>query len=990
MNKKQNKLACTVRKNVHFSRFAKISGIALFVVAVLCLLPPAPTVDNKASAVTTRLFATTQPAATLSVTTDKDEVSIDTISVGILATGRVAISTSTDNFTGAVVSANIGRDSITDLIHVTNSSKVIPSITSTFAAADFPAGYWGVSLDDTNFQALPASYQTGLELKNFTTAATNQTADLTIGAKASTSQISGVYTSSVRFTAVANSSRFTISYDGNTTDPVGNMPASQSDAFWTGPVTLNSKVPTRAGWTFLGWSEDSAATEASFAPSAKVYLSQTQDNSNIKLYAIWQRVFPTVTFNVDSSSAGYGTVDHSSVTVDYGSTYSVNGESIVFANNTIVTATPASDTDQYSYAFDRWDSYCEATGIRANCAINAYFTRTTKNYTVTWNANGGSVSPATTTKAYGATLGTLPTPTDSARVFQGWFTAASGGTQITSSTTVTGNVTYYAHWANLDITSLTYMQEVTLSTCANTPVGTQVQLLDSRDNKLYWVAKLADDNCWMTQNLDYDIIEGDNIISNNDGTTSVWTASHATSTSIFANKTATGTYSYDPGNDAILADGTRVSQITCDDSNNSGEVCHYHLGNYYQYYAATAKTGGDALSGEDAISSICPKGWRLPEGSRSGQSFGNLTDTYGITNGEDGTSSAELIASPLYFGAGGFIGAASSLGSTGHRVIGSEGHYWTAAKTYSMSFTEDSVSPENSMLLPIQQARGLTIRCVAHERDANLDDISTMQEMTPRIVAATPENASKQLIDTRDNKLYWVTKLKDGNIWMTQNLDYDIINGDNIMSVNDGTTKITTYYKSTSTTVFDNSRYNGYYGPDNYDESYDQGNVYLPDGTGTPTEIACTTTSNDGENCHYHVGNHYQWGAATGRTGQDSTNADQPNSICPKGWRLPAGGSSGSRSFGRLIKQYGYSGSDGNASESDTALLATPLYFTRGGYASSRLLSQGTIGRYWTLRAGSASYIAESFGFSNEIVYTAYSNGWGYRYDGYSVRCVAI
>ncbi|MBR0467297.1 hypothetical protein IJJ53_00050, partial [Candidatus Saccharibacteria bacterium] len=36
------------------------------------------------------------------------------------------------------------------------------------------------------------------------------------------------------------------------------------------------------------------------------------------------------------------------------------------------------------------------------------------------------------------------------------------------------------------------------------------------------------------------------------------------------------------------------------------------------------------------------------------------------------------------------------------------------------------------------------------------------------------EEESVQAIDIRDGKIYWVTKLKDGNIWMTQNLDFDI------------------------------------------------------------------------------------------------------------------------------------------------------------------------------------------------------------------------
>ena len=68
------------------------------------------------------------------------------------------------------------------------------------------------------------------------------------------------------------------------------------------------------------------------------------------------------------------------------------------------------------------------------------------NYTVTFNANGGSVSPATRTVASGAAVGTLPTATRSGYTFDGWFTSANGGTKVTSSTKVTANVTYYAHW----------------------------------------------------------------------------------------------------------------------------------------------------------------------------------------------------------------------------------------------------------------------------------------------------------------------------------------------------------------------------------------------------------------------------------------------------------------------------------------------------------------------------------------------------------------
>ena len=72
-------------------------------------------------------------------------------------------------------------------------------------------------------------------------------------------------------------------------------------------------------------------------------------------------------------------------------------------------------------------------------------------YTVTFNANGGSVTTTSKTVTSGSTYGTLPTPTRSGYTFDGWYTAASGGTKITSSTTVnlTGNQTLYAHWTKI-------------------------------------------------------------------------------------------------------------------------------------------------------------------------------------------------------------------------------------------------------------------------------------------------------------------------------------------------------------------------------------------------------------------------------------------------------------------------------------------------------------------------------------------------------------
>ncbi len=69
-------------------------------------------------------------------------------------------------------------------------------------------------------------------------------------------------------------------------------------------------------------------------------------------------------------------------------------------------------------------------------------------YKVTLNANGGSVTTSSKTVKYNSTYGTLPTPTRDGYSFDGWYTAASGGSKITADTkvTVTGNQTLYAHW----------------------------------------------------------------------------------------------------------------------------------------------------------------------------------------------------------------------------------------------------------------------------------------------------------------------------------------------------------------------------------------------------------------------------------------------------------------------------------------------------------------------------------------------------------------
>lgn len=69
---------------------------------------------------------------------------------------------------------------------------------------------------------------------------------------------------------------------------------------------------------------------------------------------------------------------------------------------------------------------------------------TAPSYTITWD-NEGTTSTSSVTEGDAVTLPTEPTK--AGYRFMGWFTAASGGTQITAATVPTASTTYYAQWA---------------------------------------------------------------------------------------------------------------------------------------------------------------------------------------------------------------------------------------------------------------------------------------------------------------------------------------------------------------------------------------------------------------------------------------------------------------------------------------------------------------------------------------------------------------
>ena len=285
------------------------------------------------------------------------------------------------------------------------------------------------------------------------------------------------------------------------------------------------------------------------------------------------------------------------------------------------------------------------------------------------------------------------------------------------------------------------------------------------------------------------------------------------------------------------------------------------------------------------------------------------------------------------------------------------------------------------------------------------DGIQTMQEMTSTICADAAENDTAQLTDTRDGKKYWVTKLADGNCWMTQNLDLDLSTS---KALTPDDSDVSRSWTPTNNTLTDGAQTTT---DDTAVWSWNLGDYVLTTpnaGTSCGTSgksdfgdctsvgfqsVAGMTPMTDGNatdvisgntyNAHYHVGNHYTWNAATAGTGGTITSTNATDSICPKGWQLPTSNNTNSGSFGGLTAAYSIS----NNTAGNTALVSSPLYFVRSGnvYWGS-LVDAGNVGLYWSSTAYSSTNFAYALRFLSGYVYP--SNGY-YRYRGSSVRCLA-
>ncbi len=218
-----------------------------------------------------------------------------------------------------------------------------------------------------------------------------------------------------------------------TFDSKGGEPEPPVQTVDEGKPAKPPLAPTKKDFDFSGWyKEDACLNSWDFAYKI---------NADVTLYAGWTKTPPTVKFHAN------------------GGTFASGGDTTEVKTDTEGKPTefPA-DPSRTGYTFAGW--YTEAEGGRLVTASTTFTESATvyahwtvaitpskpRTYTITFNANGGGSNVTLTTGTDGKLAALPDAPSRTGYTFDGWYTAPSGGTQITKDTVFQGHTTVYAHW----------------------------------------------------------------------------------------------------------------------------------------------------------------------------------------------------------------------------------------------------------------------------------------------------------------------------------------------------------------------------------------------------------------------------------------------------------------------------------------------------------------------------------------------------------------
>lgn len=252
---------------------------------------------------------------------------------------------------------------------------------------------------------------------------------------------------------------YAVSYNAN---GGSGAPSAQTKTYNV-PLTLSSTVPTRTGYTFLGWSTSSTATTATYAAGG----SYTA-NASAVLYAVWSIITYTVSYNKGS----YGTGTNSTATKTYNVALTLKGAQFT-RTGYAQTGWATSDSGAQAYALG--GSYT------ANASVTMYPVWTaTKSTVSTTNGTLGTAQTITITRyntsfthtltyKYGNATGTIATGVGAS---YSWTPPTSLAAQFPAATSGVCTITCTTYSGSTNIGSSTTTCTLSIPSSVKCTVGT--------------------------------------------------------------------------------------------------------------------------------------------------------------------------------------------------------------------------------------------------------------------------------------------------------------------------------------------------------------------------------------------------------------------------------------------------------------------------------------------------------------------------------------
>ncbi len=212
-------------------------------------------------------------------------------------------------------------------------------------------------------------------------------------------------------------------------------------------------------------------------------------------------------------------------------------------------------------------------------------------------------------------------------------------------------------------------------------------LYDIRDGNSYRVRKLADGNCWMTENLALGSTEQTYTLTSAD------TNLPDGETFTLPIASAFGTNDWDGGTTTDYHPSVRINNVD-----------NPEFGNLYSWPAAIAGQEVEVEPNATTGYSICPKGWILPGKALNDvgsiPTMYDIFTAYGITIGYPATISEyqfnTLITEPVDFSLAGHIQQSSSYYTTD---VGVHAQFWTRRRTNVTSGTNNYTTSASRVYL---------------------------------------------------------------------------------------------------------------------------------------------------------------------------------------------------------------------------------------------------------------------------------------------------